>query len=69
MNNIELTNIDKILFLGPQGSYSEIAKNIFIDKFDLKAESIACVSISGIIEKVEAFKGDVLAVMPIENSI
>lgn len=69
MNNIELTNIDKILFLGPQGSYSEIAKNIFIDKFDLKAKSIACVSISEIIEKVEAFKDEVLAVVPIENSI
>ena len=35
MTNNELTNIDKILFLGPQGSYSEIAKNIFIDKFGI----------------------------------
>ena len=67
---LDKLKIKKLLFLGPNGSYSDFAKNNFIDAFDLNCVSTNLKSISAIIKALkEANSQDIVAVIPIENSI
>ena len=67
---LDITKIKKLLFLGPNGSYSDFAKNKFIDAFKLNCVSTNLKSISGIIKALKDENSeDIVAVIPIENSI
>ncbi len=67
---LDTTRIRKLLFLGPKGSYSDFAKNKFIDAFDLNCVSTNLKSISGVIKALKDENSeDITAVIPIENSI
>ena len=67
---LDITKIKKLLFLGPNGSYSDFAKNKFIDAFNLNCVSTNLKSISGIIKALKDENSeDIVAVIPIENSI
>ena len=61
----------KILFLGPNGSYTDFAKDKFIEKYNLEgAEEIAKHTIISAIKEFDSdFDKGLLAVLPIENSI
>lgn len=59
-----------ILFLGPLGSYTDIAKDKFIKHFNIDCEIKAFDSIYKIIRTLDAENSeDFFAVIPIENSI
>ena len=67
---LDATRIRKLLFLGPRGSYSDFAKNKFIEAFDLHCVSTNLKSISGVIKALKDENSeDIAAVIPIENSI
>lgn len=69
-NMLDTTRIRKLLFLGPNGSYSDFAKNNFINAFDMKCVSTNLKSISSIIKALKDENSEELAaVIPIENSI
>ena len=63
--------INKVLYLGPKGSYSELAKNKFSACiFDNACEFISEDSINKIVrELIEVDSENIAAVFPIENSI
>lgn len=64
-------NNKKILYLGPSGSYTDIAKDLFAEKYNFASfEEIAKSTITSIIKELDnAADTDILAVVPIENSI
>ena len=67
---LDVKKIRKLLFLGPSGSYSDFAKDKFIDAFNLNCVSTNLKSISGIIKALKDENNeDMVAVIPIENSI
>lgn len=67
---IDISKIRKLLFLGPNGSYSDFAKNKFIDAFKLNCVSTNLKSISSVIKALKDENSeDIVAVIPIENSI
>lgn len=60
----------KILYLGPQGSYSEIATKDFLQYCDNNVELMAIDSIYKIVKRLKEFNSeDVVAIIPIENSV
>ncbi len=66
----DVTKIRKLLFLGPNGSYSDFAKDRFIDSYNLNCVSTNLKSISSIIKALKDENSDTIsAVIPIENSI
>ena len=70
MDILDTSKIKKLLFLGPNGSYSDFAKNKFIEAFNLNCVSTNLKSISGIIRALkDENTEDISAVIPIENSI
>lgn len=67
---LDTTKIKKLLFLGPNGSYSDFAKDRFVEAFDLNCVTTNLKSISSIIKALkDANSDDIAAVIPIENSI
>lgn len=67
---LDTSKIRKLLFLGPNGSYSDFAKNKFIDAFNLNCVSTNLKSIVGVIKALKDENSeDMAAVIPIENSI
>ena len=50
---LDTSRIRKLLFLGPKGSYSDFAKNKFIDAFGLNCVSTNLISISGVIKALK----------------
>ena len=69
-DELDISKIKKLLFLGPNGSYSDFAKNKFIEAFRLNCVSTNLKSISAIIRALkDANSDDIAAVIPIENSI
>ena len=67
---IDCEKIRKLLFLGPKGSYSDTAKNKFIEAFQLNCVTTNLKSISSIIKALKDENSeDIVAVIPIENSI
>lgn len=67
MSNFE--NIKNIVFLEPQCSFSEIAKDEFCQKHRLQCNSIALTTIKQIVEYVEKNSDDTLGVLPVENTL
>lgn len=69
-NELDTSRIRKLLFLGPKGSYSDFAKDKFIKAFKLNCVSTNLKSISGVIKALKDENSeDIVAVIPIENSI
>lgn len=67
---LDVSKIRKLLFLGPNGSYSDFAKNKFIDAFNFNCVSTNLKSISSVIRALKDENSeDIVAVIPIENSI
>ena len=67
---LDTSKIRKLLFLGPNGSYSDFAKNKFIDAFNFNCISTNLKSISAVIKALKDENSeDIAAVIPIENSI
>ncbi len=64
MNN----SIKKILYLGPRGSYSQIAMETFKQKLGLKIKTEDISSITRVLQELDS-KDDAIAVLPVENSI
>ena len=70
LETLDTSRIRKLLFLGPKGSYSDFAKNKFIEAFGLNCVSTNLKSISGVIKALKDDNSeDIAAVIPIENSI
>lgn len=62
-------DIDELLFLGPQGTYCEIAKNQFSCLFPAEQmKHIPCATIKNVIDYVQN-NANAAGVIPIENSI
>ena len=67
---LDTSRIRKLLFLGPNGSYSDFAKNKFTDAYNLNCISTNLKSISAVIKALkDENSDDIVAVIPIENSI
>ena len=67
---LDTKKVRKLLFLGPNGSYSDFAKNKFIDYFNFNCVSTNLKSISAVINALKDENSeDIVAVIPIENSI
>ena len=67
---LDTTKIRKLLFLGPNGSYSDFAKDKFIKFFDINCVSTNLKSISSVIKALKDENSeDIVGVIPIENSI
>ncbi len=63
-----LENIETIAYLGPGGSYTEMAKDLFCDKYELKVRQEPMRTIKSVLEFVDETP-NTLAVLPIENSV
>ena len=67
---LDVSKIRKLLFLGPNGSYSDFVKNKFIDAFNFNCVCTNLKSISSVIRALKDENSeDIVAVIPIENSI
>ena len=67
---LDVSKVRKLLFLGPNGSYSDFAKDKFIDAFKFNCVSTNLKSISSVIKALKDENSeDIIAVIPIENSI
>ena len=64
MNN----SIKKILYLGPSGSYSQIAMETFKERLGIKTRAEDISSITRVIQQLDK-EDDTIAVLPVENSI
>lgn len=68
MNNIQ--ELKKILYLGPKGSYSDIAKQLFTDYYSKTCKFCEINSIGQIINLLMQDNSELIgAVLPIENSV
>lgn len=63
-----LQNVEKIAYLGPGGSYTEMAKDIFSKRYSLEAQLVPLKTIKQVLEFVDENPNSV-AVLPVENSI
>ena len=67
---LDISKIRKLLFLGPNGSYSDFAKNKFIEAYNINCVCTNLKSISSVIKALKDENSeDITAVIPIENSI
>ena len=67
---LDTSKIKKLIFLGPNGSYSDFAKNKFIEHFNLNCVCTNLKSISSVIKALKDENSeDIAGVIPIENSI
>lgn len=63
------TSPDKIFFLGPEGTFTDKARSVFSEKFELdRCEKVPVCSISKGFDLLEKNKNSIL-ILPIENSI
>ena len=60
-----LKTVKEVVFLGPSGSYSEMAKDIFCKHYNLNVKEMPCPTISEAIEYVNNNE-DVVGVIPVE---
>lgn len=68
MTSLDFSNIQNITFLGPNGSYTDMACDYFINKYEINAYSIAQKTIQQVFEFMEDTP-DSLAVLPVENLV
>lgn len=67
-NNSFLNSIEKIAYLGPGGSYTEMAKDLFCKRYELDAYLEPMKTIKSALEFVDETP-NTIAILPIENSI
>lgn len=65
---LNFENIQNIAYLGPSGSYTEMAADYFVEKFDIDAHPVELKTIRQVAEFVDE-NPDTLGVLPVENSI
>lgn len=65
---MDFSNIIRIAYLGPEASFSEMAKDYFCEKYDIKAYPTPMPSVKQIMEYVRTNPGT-LGVVPVENSV
>lgn len=63
-----LNEVQTIAYLGPGGSYTEMAKDIFCQKYDLSAPQEPMKTIKTVLEFVDE-NPNTIGILPIENSI
>ena len=63
-----LQNVEKIAYLGPGGSYTEMAKDIFSQRYELNLPQEPMKTIRQVLEFVDE-NPNTVAVLPVENSI
>lgn len=63
-----LNKVESIAYLGPEGSYTEMAKDSFCSKYDLHARLEPLNTIKSVLDYVDSTPNSV-GVLPIENSI
>lgn len=63
-----ISPIEKIAYLGPGGSYTEMAKDIFCEKYELKAQLEPMKTIKMVLEFVDQTP-NAIGILPIENSV
>ena len=63
-----LSGVTKIAYLGPGGSYCEMAKDEFLDKYDIYPTEEPLNMISRVVDFVDDNPGTI-GVIPLENSI
>lgn len=61
-------NIENIAYLGPSGSYTEMAADYFVDKYNLRGRPVEHKTIRQVMEFVDSTP-NTLGVLPVENSI
>ncbi|MBS5801861.1 MAG: prephenate dehydratase [Brachyspira sp.] len=65
---MKFENVSRIAYLGPNASFSEMAKDLFCAKYDIQAYPTPMQTIRQVIEFVEQ-NPNTLGVLPVENSI
>ena len=65
---MDFSNIQQIAYLGPQGSFSEMAADVFCGKYKISAYPSPQTTIRKVIEFVDT-NPNTLGVIPLENSI
>lgn len=63
-----LSEVEKVVYLGPGGSYSEMAKDIFCQKYELHAYQEPMKTIKQVLEYVDE-NPNTVGILPVENSI
>lgn len=63
-----LSEIQTIAYLGPGGSYTEMAKDLFCEKYELSAPQEPMKTIKSVLEFVDE-NPNTIGILPIENSI
>ena len=63
-----LNSVKEVVFLGPGGSYSEMAKDFFCSHYGLDVVETPFKTITQVIEYVDKNE-NILGVIPVENSI
>lgn len=67
-SGLNLENIQNIAYLGPAGSYTEMAMDFFVNKYDIQAHRFEQKTIRQVVEFVDE-NSDSIGVLPVENSI
>lgn len=65
---MDFKDIDRVVYLGPQASFCEMAKDFYVNKFNILSYSDALPTIKQVIDYVDN-NPNTLAVLPVENSI
>lgn len=65
---MDFSNVERIAYLGPDASFSEMAADIFREKYGISARPEKMMTIRQVIEFVDETP-NVLGVLPLENSI
>ena len=65
---LDFTNIQNITFLGPNGSYTDMACDYFMNKYEINAYPVAQKTIHQVFEFLDD-NPDSLAVLPVENYV
>ena len=65
---MDFSNVERIAYLGPEASFSEMAADIFREKYGISARPEKMMTIRQVIEFVDETP-NVLGVLPLENSL
>lgn len=63
-----LETVESLAFLGPRGSYSEMAKDVFCEKYNLNVYQQPMKTIKSVLEYVDETP-NTIGIVPVENSI
>lgn len=65
---MNLDNINEIVYLGPEASFPEMAKDYFCEKYNINTYSVHMPTVRQVMEYIQA-NPQALGVVPVENSI